>query len=151
MRGPNSLSIEAFDEMMDVWKELNYFEHDTTATKSKGFKTVSVGTKVFARLWRYLETLEDEEKQTYELKTDPCVSETNWKMTFELKALNEEDEEEKLEGDVSEDESDKAFENQPFTAEVRISNIDESKEGDRPLYVQVVRKSGSPVDFNNFY
>lgn len=118
MRGPNSLSIEAFDEMMDVWKELKYYDNDNTGAKTKGFKTMSVGTKVFARLWRYLETLEDEEKPGFMLKSDPCVSETNWKMAFELQAVPEEEEEVKLEDDVSEGEEKEA---DPFKIEVRIN------------------------------
>lgn len=114
MRGPNSLSIEAFVEQMDTWKDLKYFELDKSKaeakTKTKGFKTHSVGAKVIGRLWRYLETLEDEKDRDdlFELQSNPCVHENSLKMTFELKAIKEEKKEEELEDDVSEGEEEEA-------------------------------------------
>lgn len=84
MRGPNSLSLEAFEEMSDVWRELKYFPTDNSEARTKGFRTNSNGTKVFTVLYRYLENLDTEKPAKFELDSTISVSEKNWKMTFEL-------------------------------------------------------------------
>jgi hypothetical protein len=104
MRGPNSLSLEAFEEMSDVWRELKYFPTDNSETRTKGFNTNSNGTKVFTVLYRYLEALEAEKPAKFELDSTISVSEKNWKMTFDLTPVKEENKEEELEGDVEEEE-----------------------------------------------
>lgn len=86
-RGQNSLSDEAFKEIKDVWDELKYFASDNSEAQTKGFKTVSKGTTVFAAMWRYLEALEDEETPEFMLKSDPSVSENSFKMTFDVQSL----------------------------------------------------------------
>jgi hypothetical protein len=87
VRGKNSLSNEAFGEMVDVWKELTYFSTDSSEAKTKGFRTISTGVTVFSRLYRYLECLEDVETPEFQLKSDPCVSETSLKMTFDVQSI----------------------------------------------------------------
>lgn len=133
MRGPNSLSIEAFVEQMDVWNDLKYFSPDNTEAKTKGFKTKSTGAKVIGRLWRYLETLDDEKDtkdkgDLFVLESDPpCVNESNLKMTFELRAIKEENKEEELEDDVSAEEEKDAT---PFKIEVRINGSNDEANKD---------------------
>jgi len=56
------------------------------------------------------------------LKSEPCVSENKWKMTFELQADVEKEENEPIEGDVEAVEADKEEkEGKSFKCEVRIN------------------------------
>ena len=136
---------------MDIWKELEYFDQDKSGANTKGFKAKSIGTQIFAKIWRYLEKLKDEENSKFLLVEDPCVSENKYKMTFELLAFVEEEENEPIEGDVDPDDEEK-MDSKSIKFEVRINGPNgKEDEKEKDLFVQFFRKEGNIVDFNNFY
>jgi hypothetical protein len=47
--------------LIDVWRELSYFTiEDGLGARTMGFKAESKGFTILARMWRYLETIDED-------------------------------------------------------------------------------------------
>jgi len=139
--------------MIDVWKNLKYFEKGANSGRTKGFNAKADGTAVFGRLFRYLENLEGQDKE-FELKSDIGVSEKTWKMQFEILNLDNQGEVEGLEDDVTDEENEDEEKEDVFKVEIRIyanNEEDEEEEAEKDINIQIVKKEGSIVSFNKFY
>ena len=72
-------------------------------------------------------------------------------MSFDVEYIKTDEEDEALGDDVSDDEPAEEEKEDVFKVEVRIMGANDGSEEEKELFVQIVRKEGSIVSYNDFY